>query len=158
MTIVSKRDVFLKLLAQGATYIRADATKPNVVVPSGLNSAMLMLAFGYNLPLPTDDVQASDEGITATLSFDRQPFAVTIPWNTIWMIVDEQGRGLVWEEDVPMGVKQIASGGPVSFVASPPPIPKAPKPVFTLLDGGNEGSTVENDDQPVARFELRIVR
>jgi hypothetical protein len=61
----------------------------------------LCLQIGYDLPVPIPDLTIDDTGVRATLSFRREPFLCSVPWAAIYLIVDAESRGMLWEEDVP---------------------------------------------------------
>ena len=78
------------------------------------------MQYGYNMPMPIADLTIDDEGIKATLSFQRSPHSTLIPWSAVFAMHDGDKRGMVWEEDVPKDVEAA------------PPEP-SPEPVSCLL-------------------------
>ena len=127
-----KQAYFRALLMQDGVVVHADARKSGVVVPTQFRHvSTLILVFGYTLNVPTNDVQTTAAGITATLSFNRQPFQVTLPWESVYIIVDRNGTGLIWQDDVPADSVEATED-----ILTPPMPPPVTKRRFTLLDGG----------------------
>lgn len=115
-----KKVVLLDLLEKAWVYVALDPRKEGVLLPDQLRKQpRLTLQYGYNMPMPIADLQIDDEGIRATLSFSRSPFATFIPWSAVFAIYDDDRRGLLWEENLPKDID-----------AEPPaPQPEPPKPV-----------------------------
>jgi len=83
-------------------FIHLDPRRPGVEVPRQLQSqSQLVLQVGREMAVPIPDLDVGDTGITATLSFSRKPFFCKIPWSAVYGLVDEEGKGQVWKEDVP---------------------------------------------------------
>jgi hypothetical protein len=53
------------------------------------------------MPIPIPDLRVDENGIFGTLSFSRTPFACNVPWNAIFALVGDEGRGMVWPESMP---------------------------------------------------------
>jgi hypothetical protein len=58
------------------------------------------------MPIPIRDLDIDETGIACTLSFNRSPFHCVMPWTSIFALVGEDGRGMVWPDDVPPEVAQ----------------------------------------------------
>jgi len=43
----------------------------------------VMLEYGFAMPNPIRDLRWTEEGIYATLSFDRTPFETFVPWSSV---------------------------------------------------------------------------
>lgn len=98
----SKKDVALALLEGPSLFIHLDPRKPDVVVPTWFkNQPQLVLQVGLNMAVPIPDLDIGDEGITCTLSFNRSPHWCKLPWASIYALVGEDGRAMVWPNDVP---------------------------------------------------------
>lgn len=113
MTSQLKRQVFETLLGEEslvAVYI--DPRPAEVVLPSEhKNGPVLMLHFGLNLPVDIPMV-VEDDGVVATLSFNRRAFRCEIPWTAVFAIVSgDDKRGRVFEEDVPKAVRAVQLRG-----------------------------------------------
>src|SRR5580704_1000031 len=88
------------------------------------------------MPVPIPDVRVDDEGMSCTLSFNRSPFFCVVPWSSVYAMVGDDGRGMVWPEDVPPEValqarardaeppKKPAAKRALSAVESPKPTAK----------------------------------
>jgi stringent starvation protein B len=97
-----KRTVADELLAKGFVYVHLDPRLKSVRVPKWLrHDAQLVLQIGLNLPIPISDLTVDEGGIGATLSFQRAPHYCHIPWDAVFAIVGENGRGMLWPEDLP---------------------------------------------------------
>src|SRR5262249_5510528 len=70
------------------------------------------------------DLDISDEGIAATLSFSRVPFATFVPWAAVYLIADFDGNGAIWQEDIPADLK-LAGQSDDEAAPPPPPAPRA---------------------------------
>ncbi len=113
-----KKDVAMLLLQGPSLFIHLDPRKPQVVVPAWFKKQpQLILQVGLNLANPIPDLNVDDEGISGTLSFSRSPFWCRVPWTSVYALVGEDGRGMLWPNDVPSEVAaQLHVRG-----ASPPP-------------------------------------
>jgi hypothetical protein len=97
-----KRDVANQLLRKGSLFIHLDPRVNDVVVPPWLrHQAQLVLQVGLDMPIPIPDLRVDENGIFGTLSFSRTPFACNVPWNAIFALVGDEGRGMVWPESMP---------------------------------------------------------
>ena len=97
-----KRDVANMLLRKGSLFIHLDPRVTDVVVPPWLrHQAQLVLQVGYDMPIPIPDLRVDEAGISGTLSFSRTPFLCSVPWNSIFALVGDEGRGMVWPESMP---------------------------------------------------------
>jgi len=97
-----KKEVALALLEGPSMFVHLDPRRSGVLVPKHfLNKPQLVLQIGLNMFIPIPDLRVDDEGITCTLSFDRAPFWCRMPWNAIYALVGEDGRGMMWPTDIP---------------------------------------------------------
>ncbi len=127
---MDKKHIFDTLLAEGQVYVHLDPRREGVVVPPDLKDGpMLTLVFGRDLPIPIPDLEVDQEAVTGTLSFNRTPFWCKIPWRAIYALSTEDGRALVWPDDLPQDI-QIRIG------AAQDSVPTHPRPRFGVLDGG----------------------
>jgi stringent starvation protein B len=98
----SKKEVMLALLEQSEARVHLDARKPGVVLPAHLlREGHVRLDYGHGLKPAIPDLAVDDQGIRATLSFDRRPFTTFVPWGAVFLIADFDGNGAVWQEDMP---------------------------------------------------------
>jgi stringent starvation protein B len=100
-----KKDVALALLEGPSLYIHLDPRKPEVVVPAYFKKQpQLVLQVGLNMAIAIPDLKVDEQGITCTLSFNRSPFWCRVPWTAVYGLVDEDGKGMVWPDEVPAEV------------------------------------------------------
>lgn len=106
----SKQDAFLALLREGWTSLHLDARRPGVVVPAHLrNEAHLVLQYGHDLPIPIPDLEVDEYGVRATLSFSKTPQRTVVPWSAVYVVACDDGRGVLYHEDVPEDVSIVAA-------------------------------------------------
>jgi stringent starvation protein B len=97
-----KKDVALALLENTTVFLHLDPRDQDVRVPPWFKrQPQLVLQIGLNMAVPIPDLTVDDEGISCTLSFSRNPHLCVIPWKAIYALVGEDGRGMVWPDDVP---------------------------------------------------------
>ena len=90
-------------------YVHLDPRQVAVVVPAWFKKQpQLVLQIGLNMPMPIPDLCLDDEGISCTLSFKGQAFPCVVPWASVFAMVGEDGRGMVWPDDVPAEVARQA--------------------------------------------------
>src|SRR5579863_4267195 len=107
-----KPQAFLALLKEGWTCLHLDARRSGVIVPEAFRGeAHLVLEYGHDLPIPIPDLEVDEYGVRATLSFSRMPQLTMIPWSAVYAVVATDGRGVLYEEDVPGDVSVMAAGG-----------------------------------------------
>jgi len=101
----SKRDAFLALLRAGWASLHLDARCPGVVVPAPFSSqAHLVLQYGRNMPIPITDLEVTEAGVTATLSFSRVSHRTYVPWHAVYAVTCTNGCGVLYREDMPADV------------------------------------------------------
>lgn len=97
-----KKDVALALLESSTVFVHLDPRAEGVMVPAWFKKQpQLVLQIGLNMPVPIPDLSLDGEGVSCTLSFNRSPQFCSVPWKAIYALVGEDGRGMVWPEDVP---------------------------------------------------------
>lgn len=123
-TLPPKKDVALALLDGAPTvFLHLDARKDGVRVPDHLKDrAQLILRVGYSLTPPIN-INVDDEGITCTLSFNRSLFSCVLPWNAIFGMVGDDGRAMLWPDDIPPEVAKMVpqQSGPSPLAGKPAP-------------------------------------
>ena len=98
----AKRDIFLGLLAQGRVSVIIDARRDGVRLPDHLRDELrLRLDYGLDMPIPIEDLQVTEQGVQATLSFNRQPQSTFVPWSAVYVVAQADGAGVLYPEDVP---------------------------------------------------------
>jgi stringent starvation protein B len=106
-----KKEVGLALLERSSVYVHLDPRQEAVMVPTWFKKQpQLVLQVGMNMPVPIPDLRFDDEGMSCTLSFNRAPFFCVVPWASVFAMVGEDGRGMVWPDDVPAEVARQAQG------------------------------------------------
>lgn len=122
----SKKEVMLTLLERSEARVHLDARRTGVVLPERLlKSGNVRLDYGYGLQPPIPDLLVDNEGIRATLSFNRIPVLTFVPWAAVFLIADFDGHGAVWKEDIPSDLLE----GLQPEAQAPRPIPGVPEPV-----------------------------
>jgi stringent starvation protein B len=53
------------------------------------------------MAVPIRDLEVGEDGLSGTLSFSRRPHFCYIPWPSVFALVNEDGKGMVWPDDVP---------------------------------------------------------
>ncbi len=120
----SKQQAFLALLKEGWTSLHLDARRASVVVPDPFRSeAHLILQYGHDLPIPIPDLEIDEEGVRATLSFSRTAHRTSIPWTAVYAVTGVDGRGVLFDEDVPSDVSVIAAPIPETDAAMADELP-----------------------------------
>ncbi len=116
-----KKEVALALLERSSVHIHLDPRAPGVLVPMGFKSQpQLVLQVGLNMPVPIPDLRLDEDGLSCTLSFNRTPFHCVVPWQSVYAMVGDDGRGMVWPDDVPPEVaRQTPARNPVAAAPAP---------------------------------------
>lgn len=97
-----KKDVSRSFLLRGSVFLHLDPRKNGVVVPEWLRKQpQLVLQIGLDMPIPIPDLRVDDAGVTGSLSFNRAPCLCVVPWDAVFAVVGEDGRGMVWPESMP---------------------------------------------------------
>lgn len=99
------------------------------------------MQYGYDLGIPIPDLQVDEFGVTATLSFNLTPHHTVVPWSAVYVVASEDGRGVLYHEDVPTDVSVMARAepeapadgvvettGPTADTTETAPIDTAPRP------------------------------
>lgn len=102
-----KKDIMTALLEGSSVYLHVDPRRAGVVVPKWLtNQPQLVLQVGLSMAVRIPDLEVGDDGVSCTLSFNRSPFWCFMPWTAIYGLVGDDGRGMIWPEDVPIELSQ----------------------------------------------------
>ncbi|HVJ89491.1 MAG TPA: hypothetical protein VM580_06775, partial [Labilithrix sp.] len=97
-----KKEVALALLERSNVDVYLDPRAKGVVVPPQFRKEpRLILKIGLNMPVPIPDLRLDDESMSCTLSFNRAKFFCVVPWPSVFAMVGDDGRGMVWPDDVP---------------------------------------------------------
>jgi stringent starvation protein B len=152
-----KKEVALALLERSndrGIYVHLDPRRTGVAVPPWFKKQpQLVLQIGLNMAIPIPDLRLDDEGMSCTLSFSRTPFYCVVPWSSVFAIVGDDAKGMVWPDDVPAEIARQTQVRPVESPApqkapwkpeavsdaKPESKPKRPRkraPLVAVADGG----------------------
>jgi hypothetical protein len=133
-----KKEVALALLERSndrGIFVHLDPRLSAVIVPPWFKKQpQLVLQIGLNMPVPIPDLRLDDDGMSCTLSFNRSPFYCVVPWSSVFAMVGEDGRGMVWPDDVPAEVP-LSRGQEQRDPSERAP---APPPSMRALDGARK--------------------
>jgi len=88
---VHSKESFEQLLCQHAqVFVELDGGAPGVVLPDHLLGEKLVLDYNLDAAIPIPDLEATDDGIRATLSFSREPFTTFVPWSAVIEMVGKE--------------------------------------------------------------------
>jgi stringent starvation protein B len=97
----------LALLERASVFIHLDPRHDEVRVPPWFKKQpQLTLQVGLNMAVRIPDLAVEDDAVSCTLSFSRSPFFCYVPWAAVFALVGEDGKGMVWPNDVP---KEVAA-------------------------------------------------
>jgi hypothetical protein len=97
-----KHEVARSLLLKGTLFVHLDPRCAEVEVPPWLKrQPQLVLQVGLDMPMPIPDLRVDDEGVYGTLSFSRRPFSCSVPWDAVFALAGDDGRGMVWPASMP---------------------------------------------------------
>jgi|GEM_PF-345012 len=115
-----KPDVALALLQSTmSVYVHLDPRGDDVKVPAWFKKQpQLVLQVGLNMAVPIPDLDVGQGALSCTLSFNRRPEFCRIPWDAIYGLVGDDGRGMIWPESIP---PEVASARDARSKESKPP-------------------------------------
>lgn len=150
----SKRDAFSAFLREGWVSLHLDARRAGVAVPPTFaNEPHLVLQYGRNMPIPIPDLEVTDDGVSATLSFSRAPHRTHVPWSSVYVVACTDGRAILYYEDVPQEVSVMAPPG-----ANPiRPAAATPAPQAAVAVAGDDGDEEQTEETPQEVRRLRSV-
>lgn len=155
-----KQDVASALLEQASLFIHLDPRHEDVRVPKWFKSQpQLVLQVGFNLAVPIHDLAVEDDAISGTLSFNRSPFFCYVPWPAVFALVGEDGRGMVWPDDVPAEVASQMGAAPKKQPEKRPVLRAVPDGADEAgaddtAEAGGEDAADDAPEQRRARFKL----
>ena len=115
-----KKEVALALLERSSVHVYLDPRSKEVVVPPWLaKQPRLVLQIGLNMPVPIPDLRLDDDAMTCTLSFNHSPFLCVVPWASVFAMVGDDSRGMVWPDDVPPELASEGAARPLEVVPAP---------------------------------------
>lgn len=162
----SKHQAFLALLKEGWTSLHLDARRNGVLVPEAFRTeAHLILQYGHDLPIPIPDLEIDEDGVRATLSFSRTAHVTFVPWAAVYAVTGDDGRGVLFAEDVPGDVSVVAAPVPEAAEAPVEELAEAvPTPVRRLQSVPAHAEPAPELDGPLVssrrrkRPQLRLVK
>src|SRR5262245_40368200 len=90
------------LIQRSSVYIHLDPRRDGVRVPQWFrNQPQLVLQVGLNMAIPIRDLAIEDDAVSCTLSFSRSPHFCYVPWPAVYALMGEDGKGMVWPDDIP---------------------------------------------------------
>ena len=114
--------------------VHVDARRPGVLVPqeyAGEPHLRLNLSYRFQIP----DLEVTESGVEATLSFRGQHFHCKLPWSAVFGITSQlTGDGQVWPEDLPSEVEGNLEDGEEQTPAPDRPAAAAGRAAVTMPD------------------------
>jgi stringent starvation protein B len=146
-----KKEVALALLERSSVHVHLDPRAGGVVVPPWLKKqAQLVLQVGLNMPVPIPDLHLDDDGMSCTLSFNRSPFFCVVPWASVFAMVGDDGRGMVWPEDVPPEVARQTQARAAQQEPAAPRKDASKRPVLEEVKGDGAAKAKRPRKKPAA--------
>ncbi len=108
----SKYEMARALLLQGSLFIHINPRfSAGLLVPDNLRlQDQVVLEFGTALPVPIPDMRVDTAGIFGTLSFRGSSFTCYVPWSSVYGLVNANGMGHVWQEQLPATLRVPTTG------------------------------------------------
>ena len=157
-----KKERLLELLDRGMVMVHLDARTEGVHVPSDhTDNPAMALNLSYRFQIP--DFRVDDDGVFASLSFNRVPHSCAIPWKALYAMrshVDDTMH--VWVEDIPAEIVERAQilGQELDLEDATPKA--APKPGAPILDHESAASDAEKEPLEEGRATsvpyLRVIK
>jgi stringent starvation protein B len=108
-------------IAGSSMFVHIDPRCEGVEVPKWFKKQpQLVLQLGFNLAVAIPDLNVGDDGISCTLSFNRSPHWCFMPWSAIYALIGEDGRAMIWPDDVPAELAKQLQKPKLSAVPSQP--------------------------------------
>jgi stringent starvation protein B len=83
-------------------FIHLDPRREDVRVPAWFKKQpQLVLQVGLNMAVRIPDLDVGDDAVSCTLSFSRSPFFCYMPWTSVFALVSDDGKGMLWPNDIP---------------------------------------------------------
>lgn len=162
----SKQEAFFHLLKEGWVSLHLDARVEGVVVPAPFASQPhLVLQYGRSMPIPIEDLDVTEAGVSASLSFSRVPHRTYVPWHAVYLITCTNGTGVLYQEDIPTDVSLSLVGEDAPATPAAPEIPSRPSSSASLRalpdvegDTSAEGLAMMVHSRRRRRPQLRLVK
>lgn len=145
-----KPDVALLLLqSQSSVYVHLDPRGPDVFVPAWFkNQPQLVLQVGMNMAVPIPDLNVGQTALSCTLSFNRRSEFCKIPWEAVYGLVGEDGRGMIWPDSIPPEVASAAKAAEAKSKET-----KRPKGHLRLAHSEPPGAVSERETESAIAAE-----
>jgi len=104
----SKKLIMQGFLASGYVQVLVNPRVSDICLPQrvcGMNAVLLHYGDAVSDP-SIQDLVLDDDGISATLSFNKEPFPTRVPWAAVWLIGTEGHSHVVWPDDCPTDFQQ----------------------------------------------------
>ena len=141
-----KLRMFARFVDQGMTMVSLDARREGVRVPQHL-AGELMLNLNFSLRFGIDDFAYDDDGVRASLTFNKVPFFCEIPWGAVYQMTSTVNADrMMWPDSLPA---ELADLVPPQVRPSTPRAP-APSPIATVapIEPTASSSTVDDGGVP----------
>jgi stringent starvation protein B len=145
-------------LERGVVMVHLDARRAGVLVPQKFRSDYhLRLNLSYNFDPP--DLTVGDWGARQTLSFNRTPFKVALPWQAIFAITGNSASGQAWlfPEDMPQELLEAAARSQVEGGEELGEFEVVP-PAASEATGLSVVPPAEESEAPRPRFVPRLIK
>ena len=104
---VSKPELANAILKTSSLFVYLYGKSLGALLPHHLRlQDQVVLQFGYDMAVPIPDLEVNDFEIIGTLSFGGVPYKCYIPWEAVYALVNEDSKGMVWNENMPESVKE----------------------------------------------------
>ena len=160
-----KKDVASALLLRGSVFVHLDPRLDGVRVPDWLRQQpQLVLQIGLDMPIPIPDLRVDADGVYGTLSFQQRPFVCSVQWKAVFALVGEDGRGMVWPEDLPAEiaaeVDREAAADNMDTKSEKRRPPDEQRPVLSVVRGEPEEPSVTETGKRKAALPpyLRVIK
>ena len=100
----AKKAIFEAYLEKGIVFIRFDSRVPNLNIPKYLRGqSEILFQLGRDMAVPIPDLEVTESGIKATLSFSSagiKQYLCWVPWEAVFDI-ERQGGSHSWPKPKP---------------------------------------------------------
>lgn len=130
----AKRAIVTEFLRQGELVrVFVNPQLRGVRLPEHLYQQGAILQIGHNLPIPILDLSVTEDGFTATLSFNRKPYLCVIPWKAVFAVsCTGSERGVLWPQDIPAPTPPSNNVQKLRPAEAVRPITEVQKPLFEV--------------------------
>lgn len=144
-----KPEVALALLQTSpSVYVHLDPRHEDALVPQSFKKQpQLVLQIGMNMAVAIPDLDVGDDELSCTLSFNRRPHFCRLPWEAIYGLIGEDGRGMIWPDSVPPEVTAAAEGRAQG--------PKSKRPKLRLASSRAEDEVADSEERSPAERGLQ---